>query len=646
MSDAMTIAACLIPVLPAGVALAILLAGSSLSPSRCRTLLTVGLGLSLAVFIGWTLKAMSGSDAGSMLDRVFLFHWLKVGGTPGVDVSFSLLFDQPAIVLVGTLLATAMCIVWGGLRDEPDTAIVRRFTVLVGLTTTMAILTVLSANLLQWLIFQQATLLGSALLIGLRTTVNASALAARKVFLANRVGDMLSLLGVLLAWTTFKSLDFAVIFGEGGHASASLAHLLNSNLPDAELVGNQASIAVIVLCLFGGAAIRCAQFPLFGWLQDAARGSASVNAIVQAVFVFPTGAWIVFRCAPLLESSPSACGIVTSLGAFTVLLTAATAIVETDSKQVLASLSAGWMGFVFLGLGTGTAEGAEAAFVLLLLHVPLRCLLSLAMTGRTWEVPKPTLIVEGQSVSGETGPLTLGLFALAATVLISGVCGQHAILATSWSAWESPDGSSAGLLIGGIVCAGVGWFLQTIAVTRLFFLGFGDRSSGSSLSPALRASLLGLLTTSMAIGLILGLAPEWGLSSIVGSSVNESVFSIGPELLVVLLGAILAWMLYSRPSSWPERIAVALDPLVRSSRHRFYLDDVSFLLFAMPVRGLAQLCRFADWFLVDGLVVGLPSRIPGFVSSLFDPLQRRPVQFYVLAVMLALAALLLVLGNP
>jgi hypothetical protein len=64
------------------------------------------------------------------------------------------------------------------------------------------------------------------------------------------------------------------------------------------------------------------------------------------------------------------------------------------------------------------------------------------------------------------------------------------------------------------------------------------------------------------------------------------------------------------------------------------------------VRGLAQLCRFVDWFLVDGLVVGLPSRIPGFVSSLFDPLQRRPVQFYVLAMMLALAALLLVFGNP
>jgi hypothetical protein len=107
MSDAMTIAACLVPVIPAGVALAILLAGSSLSPSRCRTLLTVGLGTSLAVFIGWTLKVMSGSDAGSMLDRVFLFHWLKVGGTPGVEVLFSLLFDQPAMVLVGTLLATA-----------------------------------------------------------------------------------------------------------------------------------------------------------------------------------------------------------------------------------------------------------------------------------------------------------------------------------------------------------------------------------------------------------------------------------------------------------------------------------------------------------------------------------------------------------
>jgi NADH-quinone oxidoreductase subunit L len=634
MVDALTMTACLLPVLPGVAALVILLAGPSLSASRCRTLLTVGLGSSLVALIGWTVMAMSRGDAGLTIERVFLFRWLAVGGTPEVDVSFALLFDRPAIALVATLLATAMCIVWGGMRDEPDAAIVRRFTVLVGLTTTTVTLLVLSSNLLQWMIFQQATLLGAALLVGLRTTVNASALAARKVFLANRVGDVLSLLGILLAWTTFESLDFAVIFGEGGRASVSLMQLLDSNLPSRELAGNQATITVIVLCLFAGAAIRCAQFPLFGWLQDAARGPASVNAIVQAVFVVPTGAWIVFRSAPLLAASPMACGVVGFVGAFTVLLTAATAVVETDSKQVLASLSAGWMGFVFLGLGTGTATGLAAAFVLMLLHSPLRCVLSLAGADRSLDVAKLSLMVEVDSVSGKTGPVAMGVFALATGVLVSGVCGQHAILAASWSE------PSTRLLFASVVCAGIGWFLQSLAVSRLFFVGFGRQPLTSQ--PVLTASLIGLGVTSITIGLLLGLAPEWGL----GNTSGRMIAGIGPEVLVVLLGAILSWMAYSRPSPWPERISTALDSLVRSSRRRFYLDDVSFLVFAMPVRGLAQLCRFADWFLVDGLVVGLPSRLPVFVAGLFGPLQRHPVQFYVLAILLALAALLMVLANP
>ncbi len=79
------------------------------------------------------------------------------------------------------------------------------------------------------------------------------------------------------------------------------------------------------------------------------------------------------------------------------------------------------------------------------------------------------------------------------------------------------------------------------------------------------------------------------------------------------------------------------------SRNKFYLDEVYAALFVWPLKALANLSRFLDWGLVDGLFVGGIGKLPALVGRLPRPIQNGLVQFYALAMTLALGVLLWVL---
>src|SRR5438874_395170 len=58
-------------------------------------------------------------------------------------------------------------------------------------------------------------------------------------------------------------------------------------------------------------------------------------------------------------------------------------------------------------------------------------------------------------------------------------------------------------------------------------------------------------------------------------------------------GVVLAWWMYSKPSTLPEKMALALGPFARLSRNRFYWDDLYFLLIVHPVTAIS---RWGTWF--------------------------------------------------
>ena len=62
---------------------------------------------------------------------------------------------------------------------------------------------------------------------------------------------------------------------------------------------------------------------------------------------------------------------------------------------------------------------------------------------------------------------------------------------------------------------------------------------------------------------------------------------------------------FARAEAEFGRLAAAAGPLWSLSRNKFYLDEVYFVAFVLPLRGLAQLSRFFDWAVIDGFFEGL-----------------------------------------
>jgi NADH-quinone oxidoreductase subunit L len=122
------------------------------------------------------------------------------------------------------------------------------------------------------------------------------------------------------------------------------------------------------------------------------------------------------------------------------------------------------------------------------------------------------------------------------------------------------------------------------------------------------------------------------------------VFVMAVSTVAAALGFGVAYLMYaSGTSPLPARINALAGPLADLSRRKFYFDEIYDALFVWPLKALADLSRFLDWALIDGLLVGGIGKLPALLGRLPRPIQNGLVQFYALAMMLALSVLLWVL---
>ena len=145
----------------------------------------------------------------------------------------------------------------------------------------------------------------------------------------------------------------------------------------------------ICLLLMVGACGKSAQFPLHVWLPDAMEGPTPVSALIHAATMVTAGVYMVARCTPLFMASAgtpwftiggspvNAQMIVAAIGGFTAIWPASIAMTQTDLKRVLAYSTISQLGYMFLGLGTGTLAGITAGMFHLFTHAFFKALLFL-----------------------------------------------------------------------------------------------------------------------------------------------------------------------------------------------------------------------------------------------------------------------------
>jgi len=678
----------LIPLFPLVACLVTLVFGPRFLKERSHWPAIIGCGLSSLCSLILAGCVASPTMLPQGVATVPLYTWISIPnlsdatGPALVDITLALRVDSLSATMLAmlTFVATLVAIYASGYMHG-DRGYWRFFTE-VSLFVFSMIMLVLSANFLQLFMFWEAVGLCSYLLIGFWYEKPEAAAAGKKAFLVNRIGDFGFAAGIFLIWKTFGSVNYADVLDPGAI--------------DKVVAANPALIPLICLCLFTGAMGKSAQFPLHVWLPDAMEGPTPVSALIHAATMVTAGVYMVARCTLLFTHAPEAQIFVAFIGGFTALLAALIALTQTDLKRVLAYSTVSQLGYMFLGLGTGLLTGVAGAMFHLVTHAFFKALLFLG-AGSVMHAMGGVIDMREFSGLRKKMPQTyitflVGSLALAGIPPLSGFWSKDAILSAVHEASHSaPHTSSHGtatakshddghastadaLIIETPAKRFMGltypkmytvlfWmgcftaFLTAFYTFRAFIMTFHGpekipheaghhaHESPPVMCLPLFVLALGALFLGGLLGHVTGLFDTYLDKAIPGiheaaSHHGTDWFVMGLSSLIGVAGIGLAVVLYGSPSSLPDKIAAAAGPLTRLSQNKFYLDEVYQVLFVWPLRLLAELSRLVDWLVIDVLLVGGMSRIPALIGRLPRPIQNGLVQFYALAMTLAMAVLL------
>ena len=288
----------------------------------------------------------------SLLDRratnrsviKYIYTWFPVGG---LHVSVGLQVDPLSVTMalfvtgVGSLIHLYSI---GYMKGDPGYP---RFFVYLNLFLFSMVVLVLSDNFLFTFLGWEGVGFCSYGLVGFWFDRETAAVAAKKAFVTNRVGDFGFMVAMFFIFTHFGSLNYTQVLGgyHGGQAFGLLAGHAGA------IPGSTATVISLMLLL--GAAGKSAQLPLYMWLPDAMEGPTPVSALIHAATMVTAGVYLMCRAAPLLHYSHSSRVVVACIGAATALFAATIACTQNDIKRVLAYSTLSQLGYMFLAVGSG-----------------------------------------------------------------------------------------------------------------------------------------------------------------------------------------------------------------------------------------------------------------------------------------------------
>ncbi|MBC7712103.1 MAG: NADH-quinone oxidoreductase subunit L [Rhizobacter sp.] len=294
-----------------------------------------GLITFMSLFISFILVIMTSLH---VLDKgpvsVHLWEWMSYGNIK-FDISF--VMDELSVILslMVTGIGSAIAFFSIGYMDHEEK--VGKFFGFFALFAFSMLLLVHGANFLVLFMGWEGVGLSSYLLIGFWYEHTKNGNAAKKAFLANRVGDFGLVLGMIGFALVFNTISFA-----------DLQH------PDmALLVANKNMLILSSLLLVLGAAGKSAQIPLFIWLPDAMMGPTPVSALMHAATMVTAGIFLLCRVSNVIVHFPIVLDVIAWVGALTALLASLIAMTQTDIKKILAYSTVSQLGYMVLACGVG-----------------------------------------------------------------------------------------------------------------------------------------------------------------------------------------------------------------------------------------------------------------------------------------------------
>ncbi|WP_298455490.1 NADH-quinone oxidoreductase subunit L [uncultured Cellulomonas sp.] len=570
----------------------------------------VGVAASAGSFVVGLLLLIGllGRDAEDRVLDLHLFRWIPTGP---LDVDAGLRIDPLSLsfVLLVTFVGTLIH-VYSVAYMEHDVDR-RRFFAYLNLFVAAMLVLVLADSYLLLFVGWEGVGLASYLLIGFWNQHTPNAVAAKKAFVANRIGDLGLLIALMLMVATFGAVDFDTVLAAAPGAGEGV-------------------LTAMGLMLLLAACGKSAQFPLQSWLGDAMAGPTPVSALIHAATMVTAGVYLIVRSGPIFEGAPTAQLVVVIVGAITLLFGAIVGCAKDDIKKALAASTMSQIGYMVLAAGLGPIGYAFAIFHLVT-HGFFKAGMFLGagsvMHGMDDSVDMRRFGGLSRYMKITWLTFAAGWLAIIGFPGLSGYWSKDLIIEAAFTGegWRPWVFGSAALLGAG---------LTAFYMSRLFFMTFHGRrrwDDGHGAEQDVAAApvrhpheapllmvvpMVVLAVGSVALGGLLALGDgfvTW-LEPVTGHvEHHEPVLPvwliIALTMLLVLVGAFLAWRQYA--VSTVAVPAPAGSALTRAARRDLHQDAVNDTLLVQPGQYLTRSLVYGDRTVVDGAFTGLGKVLVG-----------------------------------
>jgi NADH-quinone oxidoreductase subunit L len=544
------------------------------------------------------------------------FHWFTIGSW---ELRIGVLLNNLSVLMMLLVSGIALLVNIYSTKYMQGDPYIRRYWAYLGLFCFSMLGLVIADNLLLVYMFWELVGFSSYLLIGFWFTRSTAVRANKKAFIMNRLGDLGFLIGIMIIFSQFQTLDITRLFGDEGLIKAAF-------VSGGSWIGSAGSmpaewLTIAGIVFFLAAVAKSAQFPLHTWLPDAMEGPTSVSSLIHAATMVAAGVFLIARVYPLFNDTVLV--IIASIGAFTAFMAATIALTQNDIKRILAFSTISQLGFMMLAMGVGAS--ASALFHLVT-HAFFKCLLFLAAGAIIHEMAhlkeKSGKDFDPQDIRNMGGlrknmPVTfitmaIGSLALVALPLTSGYLSKDAILIQSFEWAEGVGGWHRLIPVSAMITS----WLTAFYISRLIFKVFLGEFRLSALTagfhiheaPAAMRYVLVILSVFCLFPVFsfnpLMFEDAWILNGFpqVESMTRINAFHTIVPAAVNLISIALICLCYRWYAGMQPAPDYSRSVLFKFSQDQWYLDRFYSSVLVSGTTALAAFLYWIDRYIVDGIV--------------------------------------------
>ena len=274
------------------------------------------------------------------------FPWFN-SGTLNVDWGF--MFDSLTAVMCCVVTFISCLVHLYSIEYLSHDPHLPRFLSYLSLFTFFMLILVTADNFIQMFVGWEGVGLCSYLLINFWFTRIQANKAAIKAMVINRIGDFSLIIGSILIFIYFKSVDYSTIAVLVPFLKTDVISFLNIKI---------SLLTSISIFLFIGAVGKSAQLGLHTWLPDAMEAPTPVSALIHAATMVTAGVFLLARSSFIYEYSYDVLGNIALIGALTAFCASTIGLFQNDLKRVIAYSTCSQLGYMVFSCGLSNYSAA------------------------------------------------------------------------------------------------------------------------------------------------------------------------------------------------------------------------------------------------------------------------------------------------